>query len=120
MASLNLRTQRRPLLRLMMLLSLLLAGGAPAALAQIRPTTARQIREANREAKRQAKKMDTPYKDTHLQVSTRLKRGEGDRPEPEGSNNLRFERDGTPRVVEPKACFICPPRKKKETQTAVR
>jgi len=59
-----------------LVLSLLLAGGGHPALAQISHAGPGKVKAANRKALREARKTDTPYKDTHLAVpKNRLKRG---------------------------------------------
>ncbi|MDO7875190.1 hypothetical protein Q5H93_10645 [Hymenobacter sp. ASUV-10] len=59
-----------------LVLSLLLVGAAYPALAQISHAGPAKVKAANRKALREARKADTPYKDTHLAVpKNRLKRG---------------------------------------------
>jgi hypothetical protein len=59
-----------------LVLSLLLASAAHPALAQIARSSPGKVKAANRKALREARKADTPYKDTHLDVpKNRLKRG---------------------------------------------
>ena len=59
-----------------LVLSLLLAGAGRPALAQISHAGPGKVKAANRKALREARKTDTPYKDTHLAVpKNRLKRG---------------------------------------------
>lgn len=67
-------------------LSLLLAGAAHPAQAQIARSSPGKVKAANRKALREARKTDTPYKDTHLAVpKNRLKRGASE-PEPVGAD----------------------------------
>jgi hypothetical protein len=67
-------------------LSLLLAGTTPSALAQIARSSPGKVKAANRKALREARKTDTPYKDTHLAVpKSRLKRGASE-PKPVGAD----------------------------------
>ena len=76
-------------------LVLLLAAGA---LAQTTPTSPARQRAANRQALRDARRTEAPYKDSHLAVTRQqLRRGAG-----EGSPRLaeapRLRRDGRPRT----------------------
>lgn len=52
-----------------------------------------------RRADREARRLDSPYKDSHLQPGQRLRRGEGDRFRPEGADQGRFENEKRPRAV---------------------
>ena len=71
----------------------LLAGllGSHRSSAQIVREKPAQVKAANRRALREAKRTESPYKDSHLDVtSARLKRGQSTQPLPEGSNKLRY------------------------------
>jgi hypothetical protein len=69
---------------------LLAATTAPA---QIAPSSPSSQRAAHRSALREARRVESPYTDSHLAVARPLKRGEM---EP------NFDRDGRPHVTEPK------------------
>jgi len=70
---------------------------APTMPAQTEPISPARLRAANRQALREARRAEAPYKDTHLDAPRQhLRRGES---EPVvSSNTARFGRDGTPRV----------------------
>lgn len=75
---------------------------APAAQAQIVPTSPGQQRAAARQARREAQRTDLPYQDSHLAAPQQaVRRGSSARP-PQIANEPRFGRDGRPHVTEPK------------------
>lgn len=94
------------------LLGLALAlGGALRAPAQIAPAKPRRLDAANRRAQREARRTPTPYTDTHLDIArTRLRRGSGDQPRPDGADALRYRYGGP---VNHKNGFLGLGRKKK-------
>lgn len=86
-------------------------GVALRAPAQIAPEKPRRLDAANRRAQREARRTPTPYQDTHLDIArTRLRRGAGDQPRPDGAAALRY-RHGAP--VTHKKGFFGLGRKKK-------
>lgn len=86
-------------------------GMALRAPAQITPEKPRRLDAANRRAQREARRTPAPYKDTHLDIArTRLRRGDGDQPRPDGAEALRYRR-GAP--VTHKNGFLGLGRKKK-------
>ncbi|MFD1468417.1 hypothetical protein ACFQ48_09290 [Hymenobacter caeli] len=94
------------------LLGLVLTGAALPAPAQIVPETPRQLDADSRRAQREARRTPAPYKDSHLDVArTRLQRGDGDQPRPDGADALRY-RHGAP-VVARKKKFLSRGRKQK-------
>ncbi len=93
------------------LLGLALALVALRAPAQITPENPRRLDAANRRAQREARRTPAPYKDSHLDIArTRLQRGDGDQPRPDGADALRY-RYGAP--VNHKKGFLGLGRKKK-------
>ena len=75
---------------------------ATAAAAQIAPTSPAQQRADNRRALREARRTETPYKDSHLTITAQqLKRG-GSEARVAAADEPRFDRDGTPHATEPK------------------
>ncbi len=93
------------------LLGAALALVALRAPAQITTENPRQLDAANRRAQREARRTPAPYKDSHLDVArTRLQRGDGDQPRPDGADALRY-RHGAP--VNHKKRFLGLGRKKK-------
>jgi len=79
--------------------------------AQIMPAKPHRLDAANRRAQRQARRTPTPYLETHLDIArTRLRRGNGDQPHPDGADALRY-RHGAP--VAHKNGFLRLGRKKK-------
>ncbi|WP_201985871.1 hypothetical protein [Hymenobacter rubidus] len=58
-----------------------------------------KIKAANRRALRESKKTDSPYKDSHLDVTReQLKRGQSTPSRPEGSEDLRYKNGTAPNV----------------------
>lgn len=83
-----------------MLLAALLS--APAAHAQIVREKPGQVKAANRRALREAKKTDSPYKDSHLDVTRdRLKRGQSTQTKPEKSDEVNYKKGTAPNVKGP-------------------
>ncbi len=88
------------------LLTLLLPGSATPCsgqrmsqpLAQTTPTSPEQARAGNRQALREARHVEAPYKDTHLDVSREHLRRDARTRAPSSTDEPRFRRDGTPRV----------------------
>lgn len=65
--------------------------GSGAASAQIVHAKPAHIKAANRRALREAQKTDSPYKESHLDVTpARLKRGASAHPAPTGSDELDY------------------------------
>lgn len=96
-------------------ISLALAWLAVApALAQIEPTSPGRQRTANRQALRDARYTDVPYKDSHLDVKRRqLKRGGAETLQKPG-REPRFGHDGLPRGNEPRRPGLLRRRRKTE------
>ncbi|MFD1874012.1 hypothetical protein [Hymenobacter bucti] len=70
--------------------------------AQTTPSSPAQQRAAARQALREARATDAPYQDSHLAGAHRpLERGES-APVPAATDEPRFDRNGKPRVTEPK------------------
>lgn len=81
---------------------LLLVLSVPVAQAQIVREKPGQVKAANRRALRDAKKTDSPYKDSHLDVTRdRLKRGQSTQPQPETSSELNYKKGTAPNVKPP-------------------
>ena len=79
---------------LLLALLLLLAGlpGSYRASAQIVREKPGQVKAANRRALREAHRTESPYKESHLDVTpARLRRGQSTQPLPEGSDELRYK-----------------------------
>jgi hypothetical protein len=90
----------KPLLSLVLGLGLLLAHEA--AQAQIVREKPGRVKAANRRALRESNRTESPYKESHLQITReRLKRGTSDQPQPEGSNELHYKNGLAPNVKEP-------------------
>ena len=86
------------------LLALLLLAGllAPAAYAQIVKEKPGRIRAANRRALREARTTESPYKESHLDVtSDRLKRGGSNEPRPATNRELDYKTGTAPNVQPP-------------------
>ena len=77
-----------------LLVGLLLATTTPA---QIAPTSPARQRAAERQAQRDARRTDAPYKDSHLDPASRGSAAA--RPHP--AHEPRFGRNGAPRVRKP-------------------
>ena len=77
----------------------LLLASLSLAQAQIGPTSPAQQRAANRQALRDARRTEVPYKESHLDVKPQhLKRGSSEAPKAV-ANEPRFGRDGAPHVA---------------------
>lgn len=75
------------------------ATPAPAQIVEAKPA---QVKAANRQALREARKTDAPFKDTHLAVSKgRLKRGASEPKPTKGSAELKYKNGQAPNVKEP-------------------
>jgi hypothetical protein len=98
-------------------LVLLVAGLlAPAAYAQIVKEKPGRIRAANRRALREARTTESPYKDSHLDVtSDRLKRGDSNEPRPATNRALDYKTGTAPNVQPPGLLGI---RRKKAIQSS--
>ncbi len=72
----------------------------PAAAQIVHRSAARQEADQRR-ALREARRLDVPYKESHLRPGRRLGRDQGAKPHAEGSDRFRFENGNHPRVVEP-------------------
>lgn len=91
-----------PAARLLALLSLLLLLAAPAAHAQIAKEKPGRIRAANRRALREARAIESPYKDSHLDVQAdHLRRGDSNVPRPEASRRTNYATGTAPNVKPP-------------------
>ncbi|UOQ98473.1 hypothetical protein MUN81_03055 [Hymenobacter sp. 5317J-9] len=81
--------------------ALLLWLGGGTAQAQISREKPAQVKAANRRALREAKRTDSPFKDSHLDVTpARLKRGQSTQPQPQIDPELRYK--GTAPGVKPR------------------
>ena len=61
-----------------------------------------QVKAANRRALREAHQTDSPYKDSHLDVTpARLRRGQSTQPLPPGRDELRYKNGTAPNVKGP-------------------
>ena len=88
--------------RLAALLSLLLLLAAAPAHAQITKEKPGRIRAANRRALREAREIDSPYKDSHLDVTPeRLRRGGSTEPQPNASRDTDYATGTAPNVKPP-------------------
>ena len=75
---------------------------SPGAQAQIVHESPAQVKAANRRALREAQRTESPYKDSHLDVTRdRLKRGQSTQPLPEGSDELHYKTGAAPNVKSP-------------------
>ena len=84
---------------LLALLLLMVGLLAPAAQAQIVKENPGRIRAANRRALREARATESPYKDSHLAVtSDRLKRGASNEPRPTTNRELDYKTGTAPNV----------------------
>jgi len=91
---------RSALLLLLMALLGLLSG--PLAHGQIVHEKPGKIKAANRRALREAKKTDSPYKDSHLDVTRdQLKRGQSTQPQAEASKAVDYKKGTAPNVKPP-------------------
>ena len=69
------------------------------AIAQIVHENPGKIKAANRRALREAHRTESPYKESHLDVTpARLKRGGSAQVQPEGSDRLRYRNGNIPTV----------------------
>ena len=85
-----------------MLVLLLAALVAPVAQAQIVREKPGRIRAANRRALREARTTESPYKDSHLDVTPdRLKRGASNEPRPATNRELDYKTGTAPNVQPP-------------------
>ena len=108
------RRRWTPVLLLSLLSFLSLTWGAGPALAQTAHRSATRQNADHRRAQREAKRLQTPYEETHLLPGQHLRRGAGDHPRPEGSDQFRYENGNRPRVVQP--VFLALRRKRKVQQ----
>ena len=90
------RSRTAGLLAILLLLAGLLA---PTAHAQIVKEKPGRIRAANRRALREARTTESPYKDSHLDVTPdRLKRGASNEPRPATDRELNYKTGTAPNV----------------------
>ena len=90
---------RSLLVRLLLGLAGLGLLGSPAVKAQIVNEKPGKIKAANRRALREAKRTESVYKDSHLDVTRQhLKRGQSTPNLPEGSGDLRYKNGIAPNV----------------------
>ena len=84
-------------LGLVLILIGLLVLISPAAQAQIVHEKPGQVKAANRRALREAQRTESPYKDSHLDVTPdRLRRGASTQPAPEGSTEFYYKNGNAP------------------------
>lgn len=84
------------------LLSVGLLLGSECTMAQTFHATPARLKAENRRALRDARSTETPYKDSHLGVtSARLKRGNSPQGPPEGSEALRYKKNTAVKVKPP-------------------
>ena len=81
--------------------ALLLTGlallASPAAQAQIVREKPAQVKAANRRALREAQRTESPYKESHLDITPdRLRRGESTQPAPVGSDEFHYKNGNAP------------------------
>ncbi|MDB5234046.1 MAG: hypothetical protein JWR44_1039 [Hymenobacter sp.] len=88
---------RSALLGLLLVLGTLLTGlGAQAQIVREKPA---QVKAANRRALREAQRTESPYKDSHLDVTPgRLKRGESTQPQAASRTELDYKKGTAPNV----------------------
>ncbi|MBF9141323.1 hypothetical protein [Hymenobacter properus] len=80
-------------------LGALLALGSGAAHAQIVKEKPAKVKAANRRALREAKRTDSPYKDSHLDVTAeQLKRGKSTQPQADISRDVNYGKGTAPNV----------------------
>jgi hypothetical protein len=85
---------------LVVLLAALLS--MPAAQAQIVREKPGKVKAANRRALREARKTDSPYKDSHLDITRdHLKRGQSNQPQPDNSDEVNYKKGTAPNVKSP-------------------
>lgn len=88
-------TSRSALLALLMGLAL----GHGVAHAQIVDEKPAKVKAANRRALREAKRTDSPYKDSHLDVTAdQLKRGKSAQPQADVSRDVNYKKGTAPNV----------------------
>ena len=93
----GLRASRSGPLGLLLLLVGILVLAGSAAQAQIVHAKPAQVKAANRRALREAARTESPYKDSHLDVTPgRLRRGASTQPAPEGSQEFRYKNGNAP------------------------
>lgn len=91
---------RSALLLFAMAILSLLSG--PLAHGQIVKEGPGKVKAANRRALREAKKTDSPYKDSHLDVTRdQLKRGQSTQPQAEASKAVDYKKGTAPNVKPP-------------------
>ena len=82
---------------LVLVAALCLGGGA--AHAQIVDAKPAQVKAANRRALREAKRTDSPYKESHLDVTAeQLKRGKSTQPQTETGRDVNYKKGTAPNV----------------------
>ena len=87
------------LVGLLLLLLLITASTAQAQIVKEKPG---RIRAANRRALREARTTESPYKESHLDVTPdRLKRGASNEPRPAGGRELDYKTGTAPNVQPP-------------------
>lgn len=105
-------------MRYLLMGALLLAlAAAPKAQAQLESSSPASQRAASRRALRDARKVQAPYKESHLAVSKKQLRVKAAGrlavlPPAAGQPDYKFSRDGTPRVSEPTKMHLRLRRKK--------
>jgi hypothetical protein len=73
--------------------------GSGAARAQIVHAKPAKVKAANRRALREAKRTDSPYKDSHLDVTAdQLKRGKSTQPQPNVARDVNYGKGTAPNV----------------------
>ena len=93
----GLRASRSGPLGLVLLVLGVLLLASPNAQAQIVHEKPAQVKAANRRALREAQRTESPYKDSHLDVTPdRLRRGASTQPAPEGSTEFHYKNGNSP------------------------
>ncbi|WP_046246895.1 hypothetical protein [Hymenobacter terrenus] len=96
-----------------LLLTLGLFLSSYAAAAQIIHKKPGQVKAANRRALREARRTNSPYKDSHLDVTPdRLKRGQSTQPQPETNAELHYKNGTAPNVKPPGFLGLRPKKRK--------
>ena len=93
----DLRASRSGPLGLVLLLMGVMLLASSTAQAQIVHEKPAQVKAANRRALREAQRTESPYKDSHLDVTPdRLRRGASTQPAPEGSTEFHYKNGNSP------------------------
>ena len=110
----GLRASRSRLLGPLLLSIGVLVLTSPVAQGQITHEKPAQVKAANRRALREAQRTESPYKDSHLDITPdRLRRGASTQPAPEGSNEFGYKNGSAPNNKPPGFLGL---RRKKDTR----